>query len=768
MYDTVGLLKDTFLRYSNLVSRVRWFIAVAENDDADPIPIDDAIAGDDSVDGVTAQLAADANDALARLSRTPFGGIQALRREWATNLGLVGEGYLVARTDPPDVEMDGEIWEYMSVTELVHQGDGQWEVHRPGRPPVPINPDAPDTFVLRTWNPHARQSTMADSSIRSALNDLEEFRLLAAGSRGVAQSRLGRSGILLYDTAALDFPTDDQEAGSGPDNLANNPVLRLLMEASTLAIRDPASAAASVPIVIGTDPDSAVGDEGLSGILHHETLERPLDEQLDRRLQRLEDKTIPDALPLPLDLVRGLGDVNHWSAATITAEAAKEYIVPGVLSQTWDTTTGFLRPHLVEQGHPADVVARVRIWYDPEPITSHPDRAERFGEGYDRLEISGESYRHSIGATDADAPDDEEVAARVVRDRERRTRRDDPGGPLPDAEPDTALIAAAGQPDQLDALGVTLGTIDATVLRRVLDGADRSMDGVLRRAGNRVQSAAQGRKSELKIEARDLMEGVEPREVPARLGPQMVSALGLEIEGLLDGAFDDLEPLWHTWVERGQLAAIAAVEATEPALTAAHIGPELRDELLASAEENRGLGWDVLLALLLLLAGARIFDPNPAAPSLGEHDPTLVVSPDLIREALAVAGGDAVESTIGGGLVRAGTSEPPGGLVTGAAIRDLVTQSLRAQFDGHRWVYGDASARATNFPPHLALDGVTFGTWDDPVLANTAGSWPGVSHWHPGDHSGCLCNFEPLIAFLSDEGASIAGSTASARLPSPV
>jgi hypothetical protein len=60
-------------------------------------------------------------------------------------------------------------------------------------------------------------------------------------------------------------------------------------------------------------------------------------------------------------------------------------------------------------------------------------------------------------------------------------------------------------------------------------------------------------------------------------------------------------------------------------------------------------------------------------------------------------------------------------------------------------VYGDPSARSAPFEPHEALDGVDFETWDDPVLANEEG-WPDTDFYAPGDHFGCLCDFEVRFA----------------------
>jgi hypothetical protein len=65
-----------------------------------------------------------------------------------------------------------------------------------------------------------------------------------------------------------------------------------------------------------------------------------------------------------------------------------------------------------------------------------------------------------------------------------------------------------------------------------------------------------------------------------------------------------------------------------------------------------------------------------------------------------------------------------------------------AYVNGFVWVYGPARRRS--FEPHLLLDGREFTNFDDPRLANDYG-WPETSHYYPGDHNGCVCDFEPIV-----------------------
>jgi hypothetical protein len=84
--------------------------------------------------------------------------------------------------------------------------------------------------------------------------------------------------------------------------------------------------------------------------------------------------------------------------------------------------------------------------------------------------------------------------------------------------------------------------------------------------------------------------------------------------------------------------------------------------------------------------------------------------------------------------------------VGGIGLGDLLRGEMASRgvaVEGYRWVYGPA-ARRRPFEPHARLAGTTFQNFDDDVLANSAG-WPPFSHFMPGDHSGCLCDVEPVL-----------------------
>jgi len=217
---------------------------------------------------------------------------------------------------------------------------------------------------------------------------------------------------------------------------------------------------------------------------------------------------------------------------------------------------------------------------------------------------------------------------------------------------------------------------------------------------------------------------------------------------LWDGAWDDLRDQFLEW---GALAQEDALEAA--AQLAAGLSTEQRRALTLRQADDLGTAWEWMRGALAAVADARLFDPDPAAPAVGEFDPTSRVPTGLVRRAMEIAGGrsdlavDVTGSVLDAGawVTMAGPGglpAPPGGIGTGVLVGEAIAAAGGA-VEGYRWVYGPA-LRANPFPPHLALAGVEFVNFDDAQLANGSG-FPAGEYYFPGDHAGCVCDVEPII-----------------------
>jgi hypothetical protein len=75
----------------------------------------------------------------------------------------------------------------------------------------------------------------------------------------------------------------------------------------------------------------------------------------------------------------------------------------------------------------------------------------------------------------------------------------------------------------------------------------------------------------------------------------------------------------------------------------------------------------------------------------------------------------------------------------------------------YRWVYGISE---NHFEPHLALDGQVFESWQAGSLAAPdAGQWPFTSHYYPGDHDGCRCDWLPEVIDVAATNRAEKGDT---------
>lgn len=89
-----------------------------------------------------------------------------------------------------------------------------------------------------------------------------------------------------------------------------------------------------------------------------------------------------------------------------------------------------------------------------------------------------------------------------------------------------------------------------------------------------------------------------------------------------------------------------------------------------------------------------------------------------------------------------------GGIATGPMVLGILSEH-GVSTEGFRWEYG-GFPRTRPFRPHQRLDGVQFANFDDEVLRNPRGGFPGP-FFLPGDHKGCKCDF--VLDFIENERA---------------
>ncbi|MEV6565875.1 hypothetical protein [Streptomyces kronopolitis] len=369
-------------------------------------------------------------------------GQAQLLGSFGKHLTVPGEGWIIVRPNDqvlsPYAPEDGHDWRVLSVREVRQQSgkltaeiEGE-EIVIPEADPESMDPDGP--VAIRVWEPDPERSIEADSPVRSSLELLEELLLLNAAVKAIARSRITGRGLLLVPKGTR-FPSSQQQ-GTEDD------LIEIFMTIAETAIRDPESAAATVPIVLELPADT-IAD------FKHVTFESQFDE-LALKLRDEAVRRFATGLEIPAEILLGLGDVNHWGAWALTSEGIRLGIEPKLATVSHALTQQWLRPILEAEGDPE--WHRWLVWYDTSPLRVRTNRSETALQAFDRGVISDAALRRETGFDDSDAP-----AAAEQNDTEGQadadTAEEAPGeATLPvdesEAEPDT-LPASAGPSDGL-------------------------------------------------------------------------------------------------------------------------------------------------------------------------------------------------------------------------------------------------------------------------------------------------------------------------------
>ncbi|MFB7337767.1 hypothetical protein ACFC00_40150 [Streptomyces adustus] len=338
---------------------------------------------------------------VSQIAGGPDGQAEMLKA-FGKHLTVPGEGWVIIRPNSevknPEIPEEGHDWRVLSVREVRQQNgklqaevDGE-DIEIPGGDADTLDPDSP--VGIRVWDPDPERAIEADSPVRSSMDLLEELLLLNSAVKAIARSRLTGRGILLVPKGTR-FPTLPQQNGAEED------LIETLMTVAETAIREPESAAATVPIILEV-PQDTISEFKLI------TFESDFDE-LAIRLREEAIKRFAIGLEMPAEILLGLGDINHWGLWGLTAEAIRLAIEPRLA-----TVCRWLRPILEADG--VEDWDRWMVWYDSSPLRVRANRSETALQVYDRGVISDDALRRETGFDDDDAPS--ESAANTKADKE--------------------------------------------------------------------------------------------------------------------------------------------------------------------------------------------------------------------------------------------------------------------------------------------------------------------------------------------------------------
>lgn len=311
---------------------------------------------------------------------------------FGTQLSVAGEGWLVIVPEPGADTFAEDKWYVLSTDEVKPQRgkikadiDGE-ELDIPEYVPGEAQ-DADAPVAIRVWKPSPRRHWKATSPVIRSIVVLEELRLLNAAVAAIARSRITGRGVLLVP-AGTRFPGIPAQGGQ-EDSLMDT-----FIEVASTAIREPESAAATVPIILEVPGDMIQGLRWIEFGSDFDALAIQLRDEAIRRFATGAD--------VPAEVLLGLGDTNHWGAWALTAEALKMGAEPRLALVCQALTREWLRPLLEAENQP-DADEWV-VWYDTSGLRSSSNKSASALEAFKEGLISDEAARRELGFTDADAP----------------------------------------------------------------------------------------------------------------------------------------------------------------------------------------------------------------------------------------------------------------------------------------------------------------------------------------------------------------------------
>jgi len=790
-FDEVPEIKESVWRLGNQMAKLRIYPAIVVDDDVVPV--------DDPLSGVPPEVAAAATQELARL-KSLRGGQADILRKLEQNFIVVGECYVVgfAATTETRVNALGvtetvavpEDWQVRS-TDEVQNKDGVYTVKDPdqGEGQGRLLTDKDD--IIRVWLEHPRFQVYADSLLRPLVVDARTVTSLTQQMYAESLSKHSAGAFLLPNE--LSFGPDDETEDEGGENAARDVFLEEF-EASLLdPIDDPMSAAVVQPMLIRGPAELL---DKVRWIPFGRETDAAIDDRINGRVER-----IARGLPEPVEKVMGHQQTTFANAAQVDADEFEDYLAPQADILMDALTYAYLRPQLADNPATQEWADRLVIGYDPSKLIANPNPADSADYGLEKGLISGEVWRRVNGYDEEDAPDPLEllVAAGLRRGiltadltkallellgtpievealpQAPPAEGTPPPGPAPGAALRRVLelMAAATptlelpgdapprpqdgtspgpggsasppqggrRPGRGSDAGAQLAAIDRDLLARLTVAANDAMTRALERVGNQLRTKASANRA--------LLLQVPRIEAARTLGPTL-TAQALGETDPFAGAWDDLERQFMAWGQNAQSQALHIAGEVASGIDAAS-----RDLLQLRQADDLSGAWGWLKERMSTLGGERLFSPNPLDPGIGEFDPTSKVPTGMLREAIARAGGaqgmaPAHDPALPGGSSSGGAwvalrnidGTPSGGIGTGETLREGMLDG-GAGIEGYRWVYGPAM-RARPFEPHVELDGLEFVNFDDDALAVT-GSFPDTGFYFPGDHAGCICDFEPII-----------------------
>lgn len=297
-----------------------------------------------------------------------------------------GEFFVLADLVGPAGSQVWTNWRTASVEEVSGEANGDIFIDTGAGYNSRVKYAAGTLLIVRIWRPSPRRCALATSPCKALLPTLREGRALDLRSLASLSSRLRGAGVWAIPSE-ISFPENEDD----PDS---DPMMSDLQEVATAAIKDPNSAAASVPIIVRW-PGDEIGKAKL--FTFHDELDATITTLRERNVIRTSI-----GLDAPPEVLTGVAsNGSHWSAGVIETAAVRNHVEPTLTLICSGLTKGYLGPLLEANGLDPAAFA---ISFDSSVLTAKIDQFAEALQLFDRGQITGEALRRYASVPESDKP----------------------------------------------------------------------------------------------------------------------------------------------------------------------------------------------------------------------------------------------------------------------------------------------------------------------------------------------------------------------------
>jgi hypothetical protein len=509
LYDLIGPLRYAAHFYSRMLRRLRIY----------PARLD----GDGKPEAITTGPPVE----LLNRIHDPSGGRSQMLGSFGRLMFITGEGYLFGRgigghqkwtfvwKDELRFDERGNVTHMLGPTAAQKDyraiSDSDWDELPEG-----------SAVAYRFWTPHPRFSHWPDSPMRAVIEDAQELLTLSRTVRATATSRLVKAPVLLMPQEISPGPSQPV----GDEDPLNDPLLADFTAMITRALENPADAASMSPLILWAAYDYI---DKIKPIWLHNAES----DYLERDLRKEAVERLAVSLDFPPEVLKGLGESNHWSAWQISEDMWASHGAPVGQQFCDDLAESYLRPALEQEGYTdwEDVI----IAQDPSGVVVKPDRFKDAVEAWKVGAVGYTALRESGGFTEAEGQSDDDHESWVLwlRKGQGEADPDDQGnGPESDAGP------PPGQPGPVSEK--TNLPDDASL--RILGAAELALLRCREQAGLRLR-----RRRATCPDCLERMQDVPHNQLLAALGPEGVEPFDVNPVELVANGADVLRHLLVNW-----------------------------------------------------------------------------------------------------------------------------------------------------------------------------------------------------------------------------